>query len=317
MFTISCSGCQKKLAVKEDAIGKKAKCPVCGQVTVVLAPVPAGAAPAETTPASNSDSLKVGSRPTQEFSKTPEVTQALETPAQKKEKSLTDFLAPAQAAEELGRLGKYRILKILGHGGMGVVYMAEDPKLKRMVAIKAMLPTLAASGSAAERFTREAQAMAAVEHDHIVRIYQVDEDRGIPFMAMEFLKGEPLDERLKRDGKLPLPEVLRVGREIARALDFAHNRGLIHRDIKPGNIWLESSGQSAAAVGSQLAGSSLPAADCLPAAALASWAKRRQRHRWLPAADCWLPTAAIDSPPPRIAFVPVSSLSLYRDNRGV
>ena len=154
--------------------------------------------------------------------------------------SLTDFLSPPQADDELGRLGKYRILKVLGHGGMGVVYQAEDPKLKRKVALKAMLPTLAASASAGQRFLREAQAMAAVKHDHVVTIHQVDEERGVPFLAMEFLKGEPLDERLNREQKLPLAEVLRIGREIAEGLDAAHTTGLIHRDIKPGNIWLEA-----------------------------------------------------------------------------
>src|SRR6202035_247064 len=115
-----------------------------------------------------------------------------------------------------------------------------DPKLKRSVAIKAMLPTLAASASAGKRFLREAEAMAAVEHDHVVRIYQVDEERGIPFLAMEFLKGEPLDERLKRDAELPLADMLRIGREIAEGLAAAHATGLIHRDIKPANIWLEA-----------------------------------------------------------------------------
>jgi serine/threonine protein kinase len=154
--------------------------------------------------------------------------------------NLTDFLAPPQADDELGRLGDYRVLRILGHGGMGVVFKAEDPKLKRTVAIKAMLPALAASASAGKRFLREAQAMAAVEHDHIVRIYQVAEDRGVPFLAMEFLKGEPLDERLKRAEQLSLAAILRLGREIARALDAAHKTGLIHRDIKPANIWLEA-----------------------------------------------------------------------------
>jgi formylglycine-generating enzyme required for sulfatase activity len=161
-------------------------------------------------------------------------------PANSSRDALTDFLAPPQSADELGRLGKYRILKVLGHGGMGVVYLAEDIKLKRSVAIKAMLPALAASASAGKRFLLEAQAMAALEHDHIVRIYQVDEDRGIPYLAMEFLKGETLDERLKRDGKLPVADVLRIGREIAEALGAAHASGLIHRDIKPGNIWLEA-----------------------------------------------------------------------------
>jgi serine/threonine protein kinase len=170
----------------------------------------------------------------------PEPTITIDTHLPEQDASLTDFLEPAQADDELGRLGAYRILKILGQGGMGVVYLAEDSKLKRGVAIKAMLPTLAASAGAVKRFLREAQAMAAVEHDHIIRIYQVDEHRGVPFLAMEFLKGEPLETRLKRGAELTHGEVVRIGREIAEALAAAHAAGLIHRDIKPSNIWLES-----------------------------------------------------------------------------
>ncbi len=178
--------------------------------------------------------------PTQPPEYKPDATMGVKHDA-RHESSFTDFLSPPQADDELGRLGKYRILKILGHGGMGVVYKAEDLKLERSVALKAMLPTLAASAAAAEAIpAHEARAMAKVEHDHVVRIYQVDDERGIPFMAMEFLKGEPLDDRLKRDEKLPLDEVLRIGREIAEGLSAAHSTGLIHRDIKPANIWLES-----------------------------------------------------------------------------
>ena len=114
---------------------------------------------------------------------------------------LTDFLAPPQAPDEMGRLGPYRVLKVLGAGGMGVVFQAEDPHLQRLVALKAMLPALAASATARQRFLREARAAAAIKHDHIVTIYQVGEDRGVPFLAMELLKGEPLDERLKREGR--------------------------------------------------------------------------------------------------------------------
>src|SRR5207253_1657979 len=88
-------------------------------------------------------------------------------------------------------------------------------------------------------FLREAQAGAAVEHDHIVHIYQVGEDRGVPFIAMQLLKGESLHGRLEREGQLPPAEVLRLGREIAEGLAAAHERGLIHRDVKPGNLWLE------------------------------------------------------------------------------
>jgi serine/threonine protein kinase len=151
-----------------------------------------------------------------------------------------DFLAPPQEADELGRLGPYRVLKVLGAGGMGIVFEAEDLQLKRKVALKVMPPARAVSETARKRFLREAQATAAIEHDHIVTIHQVGEDRGLPYLAMQLLKGEPLHERLEREPRLPVAEVLRLGREIARGLAAAHDRGLIHRDIKPANIWLEN-----------------------------------------------------------------------------
>jgi len=250
MIVFRCSACGKKLSVKETLVGKKVKCPGCGQVTVVPAQVAVAAAGNEDMrtlpPTANRDEqtlppsqVEVGEAATQPPMSKPDATMTAK-PDAGHDSSLTDFLAPPQADDELGRLGKYRILKILGHGGMGVVYKAEDPKLKRTVAIKAMLPGMAASASCGKRFLREAEAMAAVEHDHIVRIYQIDEERGVPFLAMEFLKGEPLDERLNREEKMPLADVLRIGREIAEALAAAHATGLIHRDIKPGNIWLEA-----------------------------------------------------------------------------
>jgi serine/threonine protein kinase len=150
------------------------------------------------------------------------------------------FLAAPQAADELGRLGSYRILKVLGTGAMGVVFQAEDLHLRRPVALKVMRPTLANSTEFHRRFLREARLAAAIDHEHIVTVYQVGEDRGVPFLAMQLLRGSTLEERLERvGGRLPLPEVLRVGREIAEGLAAAHGRGLIHRDIKPANIWLE------------------------------------------------------------------------------
>jgi CubicO group peptidase (beta-lactamase class C family) len=152
---------------------------------------------------------------------------------------LYDFLAPPQGPDELGRLGHYRILSVLGAGGMGVVFQAEDTHLLRRVALKVMAPALAASAGARERFLLEARATAALEHDHIVAIYQVGEDRGVPYFAMQFLKGETLEERLRREGRLPTAEVLRVGAEIAEGLAAAHAHGLIHRDVKPANVWLE------------------------------------------------------------------------------
>jgi serine/threonine protein kinase/uncharacterized membrane protein len=136
-------------------------------------------------------------------------------------------------------LGGYKLTKVLGEGGMGRVYLAEDPKLSRMIAIKVMRPDVAAHSEHRERFLREARATAALEHDHIIIIHQVGEEQQIPFLVMPLLKGEPLDDRLKRDGKLPLKTALRLAREIAEGLATAHETGLIHRDIKPANIWLE------------------------------------------------------------------------------
>jgi len=161
-------------------------------------------------------------------------------------RELLNFLAPAEGPGEIGRLGGYRILKILGSGGMGVVFHAEDPALQRPVAVKAMLPRMAASASARLRFLREGRAAASLHHDHIVPIYQVGEDRGVPFLAMPLLRGESLEDRLKREGEgaLPPAEVCRIGREIAEGLAAAHARGLVHRDVKPANVWLESDGES-------------------------------------------------------------------------
>lgn len=165
---------------------------------------------------------------------------AAATPAAEGEPNCLEFLAPAEAADELGRLASYRVLGLLGHGGMGIVFHAEDIQLRRPVALKVMNPALAASSIARQRFVREAQAAAAVAHDHIVSIFQVGEDRGVPYLAMPLLQGESLEERLRRVGKLPLTQVLRIGREIAEGLAAAHQHGLIHRDIKPANVFLEA-----------------------------------------------------------------------------
>jgi len=153
---------------------------------------------------------------------------------------LYDFLAAPQGPGELGRLGQYRILRVLGAGGMGVVFEAEDPHLGRLVALKTMLPSLASNPSARQRFLREAKAVAAIDHDHIVTIHQVGEEDGVPFLAMSLLKGESLENRLQRETKLPVPQVLQIGREIADGLAAAHAQGLVHRDIKPANLWLEA-----------------------------------------------------------------------------
>ena len=163
------------------------------------------------------------------------------TPAAQDTQEALDFLAPPEAPGELGRLGPYRVLKPLGAGGMGIVLLAEDPHLRRTVALKVMRPSLALSRVARERFLREARAIAALEHDHIVTVLQAGEDRGVLYLAMPLLKGESLADRLKREGRMPVKEALRVAREVADGLDAAHQRGLIHRDIKPAEAGPRSS----------------------------------------------------------------------------
>jgi DNA-directed RNA polymerase subunit RPC12/RpoP len=216
--TLACAACGRMLKIKAALAGKKVKCPACGQ-TVLL-------------PVAQRESHSISADRT-----------LAPLPQAAGENDTWDFLAPAEADNEIGRLGGYRILEVLGQGGMGVVFRAEDVNLKRIVALKAMLPSLAASPSAKKRFLREAQTAASIKHDHIVTIHQVGEDRGAPFLAMEFLHGEPLDTRLKREGKLPIQDVVRIGREVAEGLAAAHESGLIHRDIKPANVWLEARGQ--------------------------------------------------------------------------
>jgi serine/threonine protein kinase len=150
-----------------------------------------------------------------------------------------DFLGPPQSADEMGRLGPYRVLEVLGRGGMGLVFRAEDTVLKRPVALKVIKPTSGDSNALVQRFLREARLAAAIKHDHIVTIYAVGEDRGIPFLAMELLEGESLEARLRRQRLLPPHEAARIACELAEALAAAHRRGLVHRDVKPANIWLE------------------------------------------------------------------------------
>jgi tRNA A-37 threonylcarbamoyl transferase component Bud32 len=138
------------------------------------------------------------------------------------------------------RLGGYRLLELLGRGGMGEVYRAEDPVLNRRVALKVMRPEFAASPDFRNRFLREARSAAALQHDHVVPIYHVGEEAGALYIVMPLLQGETLERRLQREARLPVAEVVRVGREAAEGLAAAHAAGLVHRDVKPANLWLEA-----------------------------------------------------------------------------
>jgi len=149
--------------------------------------------------------------------------------------------APGRTDEGIpSRIGRYAIDRKLGEGGMGVVYAARDERLERIVALKTM-SAVARDETARRRFWREARAAASVNHPNICQIYEIVEERGELFMAMELLEGEPLSERLTR-GAMSVPEALPVGLAMLTALSALHARGIIHRDLKPSNVFLTPHG---------------------------------------------------------------------------
>ena len=149
-------------------------------------------------------------------------------------------LAPPQQPGEIGRLAHFRVLQELGSGGMGTVYVAEDTQLQRPVALKVMRAEYAAIPAMRDRFLQEARLLAALRSDHIVTVFQVGDDGGIPFLAMELLDGMPLSDWLDEGRRLSLRQVVRIGQETALGLAAAHARNVIHRDVKPANLYLEA-----------------------------------------------------------------------------
>ena len=154
-----------------------------------------------------------------------------------------EFLGPPENPGDLGTLGSYRVINQLGKGGMGFVFRAEDKRLKRTVALKVMNKRVAATPHSRARFISEARAMAAVHHDNVATIFEVGEVSGTPFMAMEMLKGETLEEYKVKQQRPTYDQIIRFAKETAQGLAAAHAQGIVHRDIKPANIWVEQDSQ--------------------------------------------------------------------------
>jgi len=151
-----------------------------------------------------------------------------------------DFLEPSQTEGSLGRLGDYEIEEVIGRGGMGIVLRGFQKELHRHVAVKVLVPHLATSGAARRRFAREAQATAAVVHQHVMAIHSVNPNAKLPYLVMPYISCQSLQDRVDQQGPLDVKDILRIGMQAALGLAAAHAQGLVHRDVKPANILLET-----------------------------------------------------------------------------
>lgn len=150
------------------------------------------------------------------------------------------LLVPSDHPGAIGRIGRYEVLEVIGQGGMGIVLRAFDPTLHRIVAVKVLAPYLAHNAQARKRFIREAQAVAAVCHDHVITIHGIEDSVEQPLLVMQFIHGRSLQQKIDQTGSLEVKEILRIGMQTASGLAAAHSQGLVHRDVKPSNILLEN-----------------------------------------------------------------------------
>jgi serine/threonine protein kinase len=223
MMVVVCPGCHRRLQLADSPGGHEGQCAHCGRHVRLGGPRVDAAR--DTNDTASSQVPETGSHP----------------PAPSRPAAPGyEFLAPPQLPDEIGRLGTHRVLQLLGQGAMGMVFRAEDTALGRIVALKVMIPSVASVAENRQRFLREAQATAKVNHPNVIPIYAVGEDRGVPYLAMPLLKGELLEARLNRERRPLIRDAVRISREIAEGLAAAHERNLVHRDIKPANLFLEA-----------------------------------------------------------------------------
>lgn len=148
-----------------------------------------------------------------------------------------------QPIEQLQRLGEYDLLEKIAEGGMGAVYKARHRRMNRIVALKVLSPRIVGTPTAVERFQREVQTISQLSHPHIVTAFDAGEDQGVHYLVMEFVEGKDLSAVLRERGPLPVAEALRWIQQTAEGLEYAHRKGIVHRDIKPGNLLLDAEGK--------------------------------------------------------------------------
>lgn len=172
------------------------------------------------------------------FLETPAVVEQFDVEPDGESLEVLSFLAPREKPDSLGRIGHFDVERLLGEGGAGLVFMAFDSRLNRHVAIKVLSPLIAVNRKARARFVGEAHAAAAVSHPHVTAIHAIDEHNQLPYLVMEYVEGKTLEQKIVDEGRLGLAPTLRIGVQIARGLAAAHDKGLIHRDVKPANVLL-------------------------------------------------------------------------------
>ncbi|MGE0608554.1 MAG: SUMF1/EgtB/PvdO family nonheme iron enzyme [Pirellulales bacterium] len=249
MISFACPACQKKLSVKPELAGKKGKCPQCRNAIVVpgaTAVVHARqgrdtqTSQPEAGPASHSafdQTLDLQASDTshegRSFSSPARVTPAAPAPP--------DPALAVTVASALGQLGVYKLLKVLGQGGMGKVYQAQHTMLEKLVALKVLAAGKLDDSAAVARFEREMKAVGRLDHPHIVRALDAGSVDGTYFLVMEYVEGRDLSDVVKTLGPLPIADACELVRQAAIGLQEAHEHGMVHRDIKPSNLMLTKS----------------------------------------------------------------------------
>ncbi len=215
----SCSDCQQKLLslAADDSWRKE----FCSSIVAIE----------DHSAFENTDTREYGGRSSQSFS---------DFELRNIDQMLESILQPGTHPETLGRLGRYEVEKVIGVGGMGIVFRGFDRELHRPVAIKMISPRLVNNGTAKERFLREAKAVGALLHPNVIAIHDINETNAVPWFVMPLVVGPTLKEVIDQNGPLPTGEVVRIGKQIAAGLAAAHQQGLVHRDIKPANILVDN-----------------------------------------------------------------------------